>query len=106
MGTCKKCGAKLEDQFDSCWRCSSPRGDAESAGIAAAEGGAEGAQKWRMAFRKFRGTLATWDMLFTEAAGFATEIGPERVLSISHSSDGGDGVVTVWYWTTDEESES
>jgi hypothetical protein len=35
--------------------------------------------------------------LFRESADFATEIGPDRVLSISHSSD---GVVTVWYWTS------
>ena len=54
----------------------------------------------------FRGTLVTWQSLFTKAAQFATEIGPERVLSISHSEDQGDGVVTVWYWTTEEKTES
>jgi hypothetical protein len=52
----------------------------------------------------FRGTFATWDKLFAEAAHFATEIGPERVLSISHSEDKSDGVVTVWYWTTEDEA--
>jgi hypothetical protein len=67
------------------------------------ESAAEAAQKWRMAFHKFRGTFATWDELFSQAAHFATEIGPERVLSISHSADQSDGVVTVWYWTTEEE---
>jgi hypothetical protein len=54
-----------------------------------------------MAYRYVRGTLATWDQLFSQAAEIANEIGPERVLNISHSADGGAGVVTVWYWTTE-----
>jgi hypothetical protein len=49
-------------------------------------------------YRIFRGTLATWDALFKQAADFATRLGPERVISISHSADHSDGVVTVWYW--------
>jgi len=52
----------------------------------------------RVTWRVFRGTLATWDQLFDEAAAFASELGPERVISISHSADRSDGVVTVWYW--------
>ena len=106
MWTCAKCGEKIEDQFSSCWRCSSPKGVAAATGTPVAEGGAEKAQKWRMAYRMFRGTLVTWQSLFTKAAQFVTEIGPERVLSISHSADQGDGVVTVWYWTTEEKTES
>ncbi len=57
-----------------------------------------------MAYRVFRGTLATWDDLFSQAAEFATDLGPERVLSISHSADHHDGVVSVWYWEADAES--
>jgi hypothetical protein len=49
-------------------------------------------------YRDFRGTMATWDELFEEAAGFATSIGPERLVNISHSADRTEGVVTVWYW--------
>ena len=50
-------------------------------------------------YRDFRGgSLATWDELFEEAAEFATSIGPERLVSISHSADRTEGVVTVWYW--------
>jgi hypothetical protein len=85
MWTCAKCGEKIEDQFSSCWRCSSSKGAAAATGTPVAEGGAEKAQKWRMAYRVFRGTFATWEKLFAEAAQFATEIGPERVVSISHS---------------------
>jgi hypothetical protein len=106
MWTCAKCGEKIEDQFDSCWRCSSLKGATDATAAPAAEGGAEKAQKWRMAFRPFRGTFATWEDLFGEAAHFATEIGPERVVSISHSADRSDGVVTVWYWTTEDEVEN
>lgn len=49
-------------------------------------------------FEIFRGTLASWPDLFKQAAAFATEIGRERVISISHSEDQQDGVVAVWYW--------
>jgi hypothetical protein len=58
-----------------------------------------------MTFQIFRGTWASWEQLFDEAAFFATEIGPERVVSISHSADRSDGVVTVWYWTTGNDTD-
>ena len=46
----------------------------------------------------FPGTLATWDELFAEAAVFASQIGRERLIGISHSADQSKGVVAVWYW--------
>ncbi len=49
-------------------------------------------------FEIFRGTLKNWPALFQEAAEFAGGIGKDRLIGISHSCDGGDGVVTVWYW--------
>jgi hypothetical protein len=48
-------------------------------------------------FQRFRGTLTTWDQLFNQAAEFATSVGSQYVVGISHSADRGDGVVTVWY---------
>jgi len=57
-----------------------------------------------MRFKLFRGVLASWDDLFTQAAEFASEVGPERLFSISHSEDKDDGVVTVWYWVCDQDS--
>ena len=51
-----------------------------------------------VAFQYFRGTLATWDSLFLEAAEFATTVGRDRLIGISHSCDNGNGVVTVWFW--------
>ena len=55
----------------------------------------------RLTFRAYRSTTAPWQELFAAAARFASDIGPERVLNISHSADEDDGVVTVWYWTTE-----
>ena len=53
----------------------------------------------KLKFSVFRGAWASFDELFSEAAAFATEIGRERFVSISHSEDKNDGVVTVWYWS-------
>lgn len=52
----------------------------------------------RVQFRIFRSGFGSWSSLFEQAAEFATALGPERVISISHSADKCDGVVTVWYW--------
>jgi len=98
MWTCSRCGEQVEDQFDSCWKCSTAKEPGQPAAPGASEGGAGAGTKWRMAYKYFRGTLATWDELFDQAAKFATETGPERVVGISHSADHSNGVVTVWYW--------
>lgn len=42
----------------------------------------------------FRGRLASWDTVFAQAAEYANRVGPERIISISHSHD---GIVAVWY---------
>lgn len=49
-------------------------------------------------FAVFRGVWSSFETLFAEAAAFASGLGPERLISISHSEDENDGVVTVWYW--------
>jgi hypothetical protein len=46
-------------------------------------------------YKFFRGTLASWDKLFQQASDFATKLGKEKLINISHSADGGDGVVLV-----------
>ena len=107
MWHCVKCNENIDDQFDSCWKCGRPKaevqGDAASPPAAPPTADPAAAKKdWRMAYKYFRGMLASWDELFTEAAQFATEVGPERVVGISHSCDDSDGVVTVWYWTEAE----
>ena len=49
-------------------------------------------------YEVFRGTLSSWETLFKKASEFATDMGRDRVIDISHSCDHRDGVVTVWYW--------
>ena len=102
MWTCPKCGEQVEDQFDACWKCSTPKTGVPAAASENPAGG-DGKKPWRLTYKYFRGTLATWDELFNQAADFATEIGSEYVVGISHSADRGDGVVTVWYWTPADE---
>jgi hypothetical protein len=52
----------------------------------------------RVTWRVFRSSFTSWEKLFDEASEFASEIGQERLISISHSADHHEGVVTVWYW--------
>ncbi|HVK16776.1 MAG TPA: hypothetical protein VM533_07490 [Fimbriiglobus sp.] len=60
----------------------------------------------RATFRQFVSATESWETLFARAADFATEVGRDRLISISHShgggtemfGSGGSGVVTVWYW--------
>jgi hypothetical protein len=103
MWTCQKCGEKVEDQFGACWKCSTPR-TGPPGDVPENPDGGDSTKKWRLGYKYFRGTLATWDDLFGQAAQFATEIGSECVVGVSHSSDRGDGVVTVWYWTQEDEA--
>ncbi len=59
----------------------------------------------RVRHKTFKSSWSSWGKLFREAAAFATTIGPQRLINISHSVGGIDGgVVTVWYWDEEEES--
>jgi len=49
-------------------------------------------------YKMFRSALSPWEALFQQAADLATQLGPERVISISHSQANGEAVVTVWFW--------
>jgi hypothetical protein len=51
-------------------------------------------------FKVFRGAFSKWETLFAQAAEFASGLGPDRLISISHSQD---EVVAVWYWSDEEE---
>lgn len=52
----------------------------------------------RVLCKHFRATLKTWQELFQDAADFASAVGREKLVSISHSQHGGEGIVSVWYW--------
>jgi hypothetical protein len=102
--TCRKCGEAIEEQFDSCWRCSTPRTPPPPAGPKSDPSAPRpAATKRRVEYKMYRGVLDSWDRLFAEAAAFATEIGRERLIGISHSEDQNDGVVAVWYWSDDSQ---
>ena len=49
-------------------------------------------------YELFRSGFKSWDSLFAQASEFATRIGRERLIGVSHSEDKHEGVVTVWYW--------
>jgi hypothetical protein len=49
-------------------------------------------------FRLFKSLMKSWDTLCEEAAAFATEVGRERLISMSVSEDSNEGVIVVWYW--------
>ena len=59
----------------------------------------------RVRFKLFRATFSSWKALFDQAAEFAGTIPRDQLISISHSEDKGDGVVTVWYWASESERE-
>jgi hypothetical protein len=92
MWACQKCGESVEDQFDSCWKCAATKGAPAAIELPVEPPTNAAAPHWELAYRMFRGTLASWDSLFSEATAFANGLGPERVLNISHSEDQNDGV--------------
>ena len=53
-------------------------------------------------FEVFRSSFESWRSLFNQAAAFATNVSPERLITISHSADRTEGVITVWYWSDDD----
>jgi hypothetical protein len=65
----------------------------------------------RAAFKHFASASDSWESMFARAAIFATEVGRDRLIGISHShggghelfGSGGSGVVTVWYWEETEQ---
>ena len=91
MWICPRCGERCEEQFDACWKCSANRSGAPAL-----------PEKSKVKFEIFRGTFKSWELLFTEAAEFASALGAGRLISISHSEDDNDGVVTVWYWSDEK----
>lgn len=60
----------------------------------------------RVRSKFFQSSTQSWDTMFREAAEFASKLGAsDRLINISHSCDGGVGVVCVWYASPDENNE-
>ena len=60
----------------------------------------------KLKFQKFSAYIKSWEQVFQEAADFATSVGRENVVSISHSEDHNEAIVTVWYWTNSRSRKS
>ena len=56
----------------------------------------------RVVYKHFRASLKSWADLFQEAADFASTLDREALVSISHSAEGIEGIITVWYWGEQE----
>ena len=110
MWVCPKCNAEVDTDFEVCWSCGRARDGTEVSqpelpvGAIQAEPPPAQAQKEseetarRVSFRIFRSHWQSWEELFDQAADFASTLGPGRLISISHSEDDNEGVVTVWFW--------
>jgi len=56
----------------------------------------------RVVYKVFQSATESWESLFDQAAEFASSLGPEQLISISHSENiRSMGAVSVWYWQGD-----
>jgi hypothetical protein len=56
----------------------------------------------RVLFKAFDSKMASREKLFKAASEFASHIGPERLITLSHSEDRDNIVITIWYWGDEE----
>ncbi len=50
-------------------------------------------------YKLFQGMIKEWETLLDQAAEFATQLAPDKLISISQATSILDvSVVTVWYW--------
>lgn len=56
-----------------------------------------GPQRW-MRYLLIRSSMRSWESLLTEASERASALAEGQLFALTHSADGGDGVVVVWYW--------
>ena len=52
----------------------------------------------RVLYKHFKATFKSWEALFQDGADFASKVGLDRLITISHSHHESEGIVTVWYW--------
>lgn len=56
----------------------------------------------RLFFKAFDSKMASREKLFKAAVEFANQIGRERLMTLSHSEDRDNIVITIWYWAEEE----
>jgi hypothetical protein len=59
----------------------------------------------RVLFKTWDSKMASREKLFKAATEFATKLGEERLINITHSEDRDNIVITIWYWGDQEEKE-
>jgi hypothetical protein len=105
--TCPRCGERIEDQFDSCWSCSTPKTKPAAPNPsqeAQGETPPSDARNCHLEYKLIRGAYLEWDDFFSEAAKLASAIGPERLIGIAHSGGKDDALATVFYWSEDADA--
>ena len=55
------------------------------------------ADRFEVKFELFKSSTKSWPAMCAEAAAFANQAGPDRIINISVSEDHGKGVIVVWY---------
>src|SRR5687768_4944119 len=85
--TCPRCGESMEEQFDTCWSCSSPKPEVPSSASEGQGPANEDESGGSVVYRTDQGSWLEWDDFFGEVAKLATAIGPERLISIAHAGN-------------------
>jgi hypothetical protein len=57
----------------------------------------------KVEYKVVKSAFKSWETLFKEAAEVASSVGPDRLINITSLLSGGEGVITVWYWSFDGE---
>jgi hypothetical protein len=52
----------------------------------------------RVQYKQFDSKFVSRDRILRSAAEFASQVGPERLINITHTEDRQDTVILVWYW--------
>lgn len=95
---CPHCGEAVELQFATCWNCSTPMPESPKQETQAeVQGDAANNQPPAFSCRSTQGSWANWDDFFGDLAKMATEIGPERLVSISHSGTEDDALGAIFH---------
>ncbi|MBB4636385.1 zinc ribbon domain-containing protein [Longimicrobium terrae] len=103
IGHCPNCQTSIRSDHPYAWcsKCGAPLPAELKAGLnlpATAKPVERKITGPQVGFRVFSSGMLSWEELFADAARFASSVGRDQLINISHSEDDNEGVVTVWYW--------
>jgi len=55
----------------------------------------------RVRFKTFQSQFGLRERVLQKVAEFAQQVGRERLISISHSEERDNAIITLWYWEED-----